>query len=105
MQLKIGYVYIMSNKNNTTLYIGVTNNLEKRVLEHKSGKGSVFTHKYNCTCLVYYESIQDMGQAIKREKQLKCWHRDWKDNLIREFNPEYKDLSEGWGYDDIVKGC
>jgi len=92
--LKNGYVYIMSNKNRTTFYIGVTNNLEKRVSEHRSGKGSEFTSKYNLSDLVYYELIPDIEEAIKREKQLKRWHRDWKINLIKSFNPDMKDLIE-----------
>ena len=94
--MKAGYIYIMSNKNRTTFYIGVTSDLEKRVLEHKSGDGAKFTDKYNCTSLVYYETILDIKQAIQREKQLKNWHREWKLNLIKELNPELKDLSEEW---------
>jgi putative endonuclease len=92
--LKNGYVYIMSNKNRTTFYIGVTNNLQKRVLEHRSGEGSIFTSKYNLTDLVYFELIPDIEQAIKREKQLKRWHHDWKINLIKSINPDMKDLFE-----------
>ena len=92
--LKNGYVYILSNKNRITFYIGVTNNLEKRVSEHRSGKGSIFTSKYNLADLVYYELIPDIEQAIKREKQLKRWHRDWKINLIKSVNPDMKDLFE-----------
>ena len=84
----------MSNKNRTTFYIGVTNNLEKRVIEHKGGTGSKFTSRYNLYDLVYYEIIADIEQAIKREKQLKKWHREWKLNLIKTVNPELKDLSE-----------
>ncbi len=92
--MKTGYVYIMSNKNRTTLYIGVTNDLERRVAEHKEGSGSKFTYKYKLYDLVYYEVIYDIEQAIKREKQLKNWHRDWKLNLIKSLNPEMKDLSK-----------
>ena len=92
--MKIGYVYILSNKKRTTFYTGVTNNLSRRLLEHKEGKGSIFTSKYNLFELVYYEVILGIEQAIKREKQLKNWHREWKINLIRSINPEMKDLSE-----------
>ncbi|RLD69370.1 MAG: hypothetical protein DRI95_00250 [Bacteroidetes bacterium] len=74
--MKIGYIYLMSNKNRTTLYIGVTNNIQRRVLEHKSGQGSVFTSKYNLTDLLYFERIIGMQNAINREKQLKNWHKE-----------------------------
>ena len=93
--MKTGFVYIMSNKNRTVLYIGVTNNLERRVLEHRTRK-SHFTKSYNCHYLLYFESITGMQNAIDREKQLKRWHREWKWNLIKAGNPELKDLSEGW---------
>ncbi len=86
----------MSNKNLTTFYIGVTNDLERRVKEHKDGDGSEFTSKYNLTCLVYYEIISDIKTAIKREKQLKNWHRDWKLDLIKELNPKMLDLAADW---------
>ncbi len=90
--MKVGYVYIMSNFKRTTFYIGVTNDLERRVAEHKAKKGSVFTKKYQLDSLVYFERIFDIEQAIKREKQLKGWHRDWKINLIKSVNPEMIDL-------------
>lgn len=86
----------MSNKNGTTFYIGVKNDLERRVKEHKSGKGSEFTSKYNLSYLVYYEIISDISTAIKREKQLKNCHRDWKINLIKELNPTFTDLAIDW---------
>ena len=94
--MKQSYVYIMSNKTNTTLYIGLTSNLERRVAEHKAGKGSGFTSRYNLTKLLYYERMQGMENAIKREKQLKNWHREWKWNLIKEQNPELVDLASDW---------
>ena len=90
---KTYYTYIMSSLNNTTLYIGVTDNLERRVVEHKSGSGSVFTSKYHCVKLVYYESFSDINQAIAREKQLKGWKRERKDALIDTINKERNDLS------------
>jgi putative endonuclease len=91
-----GYVYILSNYTRTTLYIGVTNNIERRLYEHKSGKGSKFTHQYNCKYLMCLESFDDISDAINREKQLKNWHKEWKWNLIRVNNPELKDLSTEW---------
>ena len=94
--MKQGYVYIMSNKNRTTTYIGVTSNLERRILEHKSGCGSAFTKRYNLHDLIYFESIWGMLNAIKREKQLKNWHKDWKWNLIKGENPQLNDLAIDW---------
>ena len=87
------YTYIMSSCNNSTLYIGVTNDLERRVAEHKSGSGSVFTRKYHCHKLVYFETFSDIDQAIAREKQLKGWKRERKDALINSVNKERQDLS------------
>jgi len=88
------YVYILTNKANHVLYIGVTNDLVRRMYEHKNKLVDGFTKKYNLTKLVYYEVTDDVGSAIRREKQLKNWHRDWKINLIDQFNPEWEDLSE-----------
>ena len=86
------YTYIMSSWNNSTLYIGVTNDIERRVAEHKSGRGSAFTAKYHCHKLVYYESFSDVEQAIGREKQLKGWKRERKEALIDSVNKERRDL-------------
>lgn len=86
----------MSNKNRTTLYIGVTNNIERRVLEHKASAGGKFTSKYNLFDLLYWERINGMQVAINREKQLKNWYSEWKWNLIKEENPELKDLAKDW---------
>lgn len=94
--MKEGFVYILSNKNRTTTYIGVTNDLERRIVEHKSGRGFIFTNKYNLTDLLYYERINGMQNAINREKQLKNWHNEWKWNLIKEKNPSLIDLSKDW---------
>lgn len=74
------------------LYIGVTTDLSKRIVEHKNGVGSQFTQKYNLKELVYFEEFTDVNQAIAREKQLKNWHKDWKWNLIKENNPDFKEL-------------
>ena len=87
-------VYIMTNAHNTTLYTGVTNELQRRVLEHRAGKGSGFTKKYNITKLVYVESGDDINSAIAREKQLKAGSRRKKVELIESINPEWKDLFE-----------
>ncbi|MBI3583592.1 MAG: GIY-YIG nuclease family protein [Nitrospinae bacterium] len=87
------YVYILTNKSNKVLYIGVTNDLARRMFEHKNKLVEGFSYKYNIKKLVYYEWTNDVKSAIKREKQLKNWHRDWKINLITQSNPEWKDLS------------
>ena len=89
-------VYILTNYNETTFYIGVTGNLQKRIWEHKNKVVEGFTKKYNVDRLVYYELTEDIESALNREKQLKRWHRQWKINLIKEMNPEFKDLSENW---------
>ena len=86
------YVYIMSNKKLTTLYIGVTNDLERRVLEHKQGTDSDFTTRYKLDRLIYFEEGGRIEDAIAREKQLKKWRRSWKIELIKKQNPEWKDL-------------
>ena len=94
----------MSNERLTTLYIGVTNNLERRVLEHKIGVGSEFTKKYKLSLLIYFEDGISIEDAIAREKQLKNWHRDWKWNLIKSMNPNLKDLSDGWYDEELLEG-
>lgn len=76
-----------------TLYLGVTNDLERRVYEHKSDLIEGFSKKYQCHKLVYFEEYGDIDQAIEREKQLKNWHRKWKVDLIKTINPQLKDLS------------
>ena len=91
------YIYIMANKPNGTLYIGSTNNLVRRVYEHKSDLVVGFTKRYGIHQLVYYEESNDMELARLREKQMKKWNRQWKINRIIEMNPEWKDL-----YDSIL---
>lgn len=86
------FVYILTNISNTTLYIGVTNDLQRRIREHKAGIVKGFTQKYKLKKLVYYEDCSNIQDAIVREKQLKNWHRDWKINLIKTINPDFKDL-------------
>ena len=84
------YVYIMTNKNNTVLYIGVTNDLERRVEEHKEGRNKkCFTYRYNCNKCIYFEEYDLINDAIAREKQLKNWKRVWKEELINSINPEW----------------
>ncbi len=86
-----GYVYILTNIERTTLYIGVTSNIAHRVWQHKSGEGSKFTSKYKLSILVYVEEFDSITDAIAREKQLKAWRKDWKWELIRKSNPELVD--------------
>ena len=91
---KTGYIYILTTENNKVMYIGVTSNLVKRVYEHKTHVYKGFTSKYNVTKLVYFEEFPEIEQAISREKQLKKWHREWKNQLVESMNPKWKDLSE-----------
>jgi putative endonuclease len=87
------YIYILSNKKNGTLYIGVTNSLLKRTFQHKLKEHpDSFTSKYNLDKLVYYENYQYIEDALNREKKLKKWNRDWKIKLIEKNNPTWKDL-------------
>ena len=93
--MKDYFVYIISNKSKT-IYIGVTNNLERRMYEHKNKLVEGFSKKYNIKSLVYFEVCSEITDAIKREKQLKNWHRNWKINLIESVNPNWEDLSNGF---------
>jgi len=88
------YVYIMTNKNKTVLYIGVTNNLQRRVYEHESGLNQGFSNKYNCHYLIYYEHFLSIEDAIEREKELKKWRREKKEKLIAKQNPEWRFLND-----------
>jgi putative endonuclease len=95
--MKPGFIYIITNKNNTTLYLGVTSNLSKRIMEHKQKRYlKSFSARYNLNKLVYYEQFQMIGDAIRREKQLKAGNRATKESLIKSINPDWKDL-----YDEI----
>jgi putative endonuclease len=87
MKEKLYYCYILTNKNRTVLYIGYTEDLNKRIEQHQNGTGTSFTKKYNVTELIYIEEFKDKKEAKKREKQLKNWHKEWKWNLIKEKNP------------------
>src|SRR3990172_2916816 len=93
------YVYILASNRNGTLYVGVTNNLIRRVYEHKNNLVKGFTEKYGVHMLVHYESCESVESAIRREKQLKEWQRKWKLRLIEETNPQWRDL-----YDEIAPG-
>jgi len=92
--MKDYYVYILASKENGTLYIGVTNNLLKRVNEHKNNLVEGFTKKYQVHNLVYFEHFVNVSSAINREKQLKKWNRQWKIHLIEKENPQWNDLFE-----------
>ena len=94
MGTKTYYVYIMTNKHNTTLYTGVTNDLMRRLHEHRTGIGSSFTRRYKITKLVYYEITDDVRAAITREKQIKAGSRKKKNDLIDSLNPDWRDLAE-----------
>jgi putative endonuclease len=85
------YVYIITSISGT-LYIGVTNNLLRRITEHKDGKIKGFTKKYSCNKLIYYEYFENILDAINREKEIKKWRRDKKENLIKSLNPRWNDL-------------
>ena len=94
--MKKSYIYFLTNKNKTVIYIGVTSNLLKRIYQHKSKQYKGFTAKYNCDQLVYYEEFEDITQAIAREKQLKSGNRKRKESLINLENSNWNDLSERW---------
>ena len=95
--MKQYYVYILSSRKNGALYIGVTDDLIRRIYEHKQNLIEGYTNKYNVHTLVYYEAHDDIQEAIIREKQIKKWNRKWKLRLIEEMNLEWRDL-----YDEIV---
>ncbi|HPR53288.1 MAG TPA: GIY-YIG nuclease family protein [Deltaproteobacteria bacterium] len=95
--MKQGYVYILANKRNGTLYVGVTSDITKRIYEHKNNLIEGFSKRYNVHELVYYEVHDNIESAILREKQIKKWNRRWKLRLIEEMNPEWRDL-----YQEIV---
>ena len=99
--MEFWYVYIMTNKLNGVIYIGVTDNIEERVKEHKLKLyPKSFTAKYNCDKLIYFEEFDNADEAIKREKRLKKWKRDWKIKLIEDMNQSWMDLSMNWTIDN-----
>ncbi len=96
---KLWYIYIMSNKHQGVIYVGVTDNLIERVKEHKLKiYPNSFTAKYNCNKLIYFEELGNGLEATNREKQLKKWKRNWKVNLIEDMNPTWMDISLNWNF-------
>lgn len=87
------FVYVITNLQRTTFYVGITNDLSKRIYVHKMGWLEGFSKKYKLKYLIYFEELDGAEEALKREKQLKNWHRDWKINLIKKVNPELKEIS------------
>ncbi len=92
------FVYLLASRRNGTLYVGVTNDLTRRVCQHKQGLVEGFTKKYGVKMLVWYEQTESIESAVLREKQIKRWNRDWKIELIRASNPQWRDL-----YEEIAK--
>lgn len=90
--MKVSYVYILASKRNGTLYTGVTSDLVKRTYEHKQGLVDSFTKKHDIKLLVYFEEFADIEDALKREKNIKAWKREWKVKTIEEANPQWLDL-------------
>jgi len=88
------FVYLLTNWNNQVMYVGVTNDLRRRVYEHKNKLAAGFTAKYNLNKLVYFEETTDVNAAIAREKEIKKWRREKKDSLVEKMNPDWQDLSE-----------
>jgi len=97
---KGGYVYIITNSNRTTIYVGVTNDIKRRMYEHKFEVGSKFTHKYELKDLMFYEYFDSIEEAILNEKKFKNRSRVWKYQLIKKHNPNMKDLAKDW-FDEL----
>ncbi|OQW96750.1 MAG: hypothetical protein BWK77_03745 [Verrucomicrobia bacterium A1] len=99
------FVYMMSNASRTVLYTGVTNSLLARVVQHREGRASAFTRRYNCNRLVYFETFRDVANAIRREKEIKGWRREKKNDLVMAQNPRWTDLSGSvLGFGSTPKG-
>lgn len=92
MGIRQYWIYILVSGSGNAIYIGVTNNIERRIWEHRNGQGSEFAKKYRATRLVYSEEYDNPNDAIAREKQLKGWRRERKNELVRTINPEFRDL-------------
>ena len=97
------YVYILTNWNNKVMYTGVTNNLERRLYEHKNDLVDGFTKKYHVHKLVYFECTNDVYSAIEREKQIKGWIRAKKNGLVEQMNPDWHNLSDEWREDSSLR--
>ena len=97
--MKPYYVYILASKKNGTLYLGVTNDIARRIYEHKNNLVDGFTKKYSVHCLVYFEVCEDVRVAIQREKNIKKWRRRWRIELIEKNNPDWRDL-----YFEVIDG-
>jgi len=93
---KIYFVYLLTTRNNKVMYVGVTDDLQRRIYEHKNKLVEGFTEKYNINKLVYYEETQDIMSALEREKEIKKWRREKKNSLVIQTNPQWKDLSLQW---------
>jgi putative endonuclease len=93
---KGGYVYIIGNWTGGVIYIGVTNDLLKRIYQHRYKLIKGFSSRYNLSRLLFFEKYDDIESAIRREKEIKAWRREKKNTLIQSFNPDWKDLAEGW---------
>jgi putative endonuclease len=96
MKEKTYYVYLLTNWNNKVMYVGVSNDLKRRVFEHKNKLFEGFTKKYNVNKLVYFEASKDVIAAITREKEIKKWRREKKNQLVISINPNWRDLSSSW---------
>ena len=97
MRERTYYVYLLTNWNNKVIYVGMTNDLERRIFEHKEKSVKGFTEKYNIGKLVYYEQTSEVDSAIAREKEIKKWRREKKDKLVETMNPAWRDLSDDFG--------
>lgn len=93
MESKLYYTYLITNEYNTVLYLGFTEDLKRRLKQHRAQSAKGFSGKYNTFKLVWFESTIYVENAIKREKQIKKWNREWKNNLVRDMNPKWEDLS------------
>lgn len=93
---KTYYTYILTHKNHHVFYVGITNNIKRRISEHKLATFGTHVGRYNIKKLVYFETHKDVRVAIRREKTIKKWKRQWKINIITEFNPNWNDLSDDW---------
>jgi len=92
--MDLHYIYILTNKNHTVLYIGRSKQLKIRLKQHENNSSKTFTGKYNVNKLVYFETTKYVNNSINRERQIKKWNREWKENLIKDMNPDWKDLSD-----------